>query len=105
MVDDPSVPSPVEIIPSVSGGVSAIASAHAPFLYFEGAPSFGHINGVIRVTLTASRDMPALDAPNPRSDDVVVAHLRMNYQAARSLKAALEGALLLAAPAQTQAKN
>ena len=105
MADNPRVPPPVELIPSVSGGISAIASAHAPFLYFEDAIAFGHLGGIIRVTLTASRDIPAPEAPSPRSDSVVVAHLRMNVPAALSLKAALEGALLLAAPAQSEAKN
>jgi hypothetical protein len=33
------------------------------------------------------------------TDRVIVAHLRMNVPAALSLKAAIEGALLLAAPA------
>jgi hypothetical protein len=38
-------------------------------------------------------------------DRVIVAHLRMNIPAARSLKASLEGALLLATPSESGARN
>ena len=100
MPENPDVKPPVEVIPSVAGEISAIASAHAPFLYFEHASAFGHLNGIIRITLEAARIMPA--PGNPRAavtDRVIVAHLRMNVPAALSLKAAIEGALRLAAPA------
>jgi hypothetical protein len=101
VAEKPDVKPPVEIIPSVERGISALASAHAPFLYFEGAPAFGHLNGIIRVTLEASRDIP-MPPDSVGTDRVIVAHLRMNIPAALSLKAALEGALLLAAPAAGQ---
>lgn len=70
MADDPNPKPPVEVIPSVQGGISAIGSAHAPFLYFEDASAFGVLN-----------------------------------PAANALKAAIDGALLLAAPGPTQTKN
>ena len=98
MSDKTNVKPPVEVIPSVAGEISAIASAHAPFLYFENAPAFGHLNGVIRITLEASRDVPT-PGQTLSSDRVIVAHLRMNIPAALALKAAIEGALLLATPA------
>ena len=103
MADDPNPKPPVEIIPSVEGGISAIASAHAPFLYFEEARAFGHLNGIIRITLEAARIL-ATGTGEIAFDRVVVAHLRMNIPAALSLKAAIDGALLLAAPTP-QAKN
>ncbi|HWN52402.1 MAG TPA: hypothetical protein VNO18_21720, partial [Xanthobacteraceae bacterium] len=56
--DDPNPKLPVEIIPSMEGGISAIGSAHAPFLYFENASAFGHLNGVIQITLVA----PVIDS-------------------------------------------
>jgi hypothetical protein len=100
--DAPAVP--VEAIPSVQGGLSGIASAAAPFVYFENAPAFGTMNGIIKVTLTATRDLP--QANNKiASDHVVVAHLRMNMAAARALKAALEGAILLASPSPSDTPN
>jgi hypothetical protein len=104
MADDPNQKPPVEIIPSVPGSISAIASAHAPFLYFENAGAFGILNGVIRITLDAQRIFPA-EGESVAIDRVVVAHLRMNIPAAMSLKAAIEGALLLAAPGPTETKN
>jgi hypothetical protein len=102
MVEKPSASTPVEDIPSVQDGISAIASANAPFLYFDNAPTFGHYNGTIRVTLTAARDMPVGGAV--RQDAVIVAHLRMNVTAALALKSAIEGALLLASPRPTDQK-
>ena len=99
MAQNPRVPPPVvETLRGVDEVVSDIASAHAPFLYFEAAPAYAHLNGIIRVTLTAGRDIPVSGAPRPRNDQVVVAHLRMNVPAARALHATLESALLLATP-------
>jgi hypothetical protein len=100
MVEETNARSPVEIIPSIEGGISAIASAHAPFLYFENAPAVGHLNGIIRITLTASRILPGDSASE---DHVIIAHLRMNVPAAESLKTAIESALLLAAPVSEKA--
>jgi hypothetical protein len=70
---------------------------HAPFIFYEGAPAFGHTNGVINVTLSAARTCVGLDG-GPRNDHVVVAYLRGNIQAAVSLRQAIDAALLLAAP-------
>jgi hypothetical protein len=95
---------PVESIPSVQGGLSGLGSANAPFIYFDNAPDFGTMNGIIKITLTATRDLP--QANNKiASDHVVVAHLRMNMAAARALKAALDGAILLASPSPTETQN
>ena len=76
----------------------------APFLYFENASVSGHLNGVIRVTLEASRIMPG-DQGRVFSDRVLVGHLRMNIPAAQSLRAALDRALLMASPAATETRN
>jgi hypothetical protein len=104
MSESDRVPSPVvEVIPSVQDGISAIASSHAPFLYFEAAPTAAHLNGIIRVTLTAARDLPMLGVPG--RDHVIVAHLRMNIPAALALKATLESVLLLAQPALSETRN
>ena len=97
MSDDTNVKAPVETIPGVEGGISGIASAHAPFLYLDIATNFGCNNGIVNVTLEAVRYMST--GPKITLDRVVVAHLRMSIPAANSLKAALDGALLLASPA------
>ena len=98
MSDQTNVKPPVEVIPSVAGEISAVASAHAPFLYFDNISAFGYVNNVVRITDEAVRDMPT-PGQTVSLDRVIVAHLRMNIPAARALEAAIEGALLLAAPA------
>ena len=97
MANEPTPKLPLEIIPSSQGDLSAIGSAHASFLYFESAPAFGAIQGVIQITLTANRILP-IEGTQVGMDRVVVAHLRMNIPAALSLKSAIDGALLLATP-------
>ena len=71
---------------------------YAPFLYFDNAPVFGCFNGVVRIMLEAVRTMPT-PGQTVSTDRVIVAHLRMSIPAALALKAAIEGALLLATPA------
>ncbi|MGB7097527.1 MAG: hypothetical protein WBD95_02000 [Xanthobacteraceae bacterium] len=100
MSDKPAVPPPVESIPSVAGGISAIASAQAPFLYFENAPFFGFLNGIGKITIETSRQIaPAPDgAQGVLFDRVLVAHLVGNIPALKSLRAAIDGVILLAEP-------
>jgi hypothetical protein len=104
MSENPSAPPPVEIIPSVEGDISAIASGHAPFLYFDSAPSYGYADGVVKITLVAQRILPR-KTEQPAQDFAIVAHLRMSRTAAQSLKDALENALSLGAPAVSGTRN
>jgi hypothetical protein len=76
--------------------VNEIASAHAPYLYFDNAPTFGCNNGIVSITLEAFRFLPS--GGGVARDRVAVAHLRSNIQAAMALRAALDQALLLSAP-------
>jgi hypothetical protein len=80
MTDEPTIAPPItpEIPFSESG------SAHAPFLYFEEAPAFSALNGVIRITLEAVR------VYNRKPGEVTLDRV---------------GALLLANPAPTDTKN
>jgi hypothetical protein len=48
------VKSPVEIIPSGLDQISAIASAHAPFLYFDQISTYGATHSILNVTLEAN---------------------------------------------------
>jgi hypothetical protein len=100
MVDKPDVKPPV---PATRPAISIAGSVHAPFLYFEEAPTFGHTGGIIQVTLEASRLYP--DHPGVKVERVAVAHLRMNIAAARHLIKSIEGALLLATPSESETKN
>jgi hypothetical protein len=70
---------------------------HAPFIFFEGTPGFGVLNGVINITLTAHRTLVGADG-NVSTDQVVVAYLRGSIPAARILRDSIDRALLLAAP-------
>ena len=69
---------------------------HAPFIFYEVAPAFGFMNGVVNITLSANRTYAG--AEGAISEQVVVAYLRGNVQAALSLRQAIDSALLLAAP-------
>ena len=81
-------------------------SANAPMIYFEDAPTFGHSNGVIRVTLAAARIYPDQADPSKAGvDRVIVAHLRMSLVSARALRRALDRAILLGTPSDSEAKN
>jgi hypothetical protein len=96
MADETSVsPHHVEVIPSVAGGTSAIASAHAPILFFDETTFFGAYNGIVHAALVAMR-FHAAPSGGVTTDKVTVAHLRMNLLAAQGLHAALGQAIALA---------
>ena len=77
---------------------------HAPFIFYEAVPVSGHTNGVINLTLAATRTYLGPDG-TPKNEPVVVAYLRGNIQAAVSLRGAIDAALLLAAPTPDGKKN
>ncbi len=82
-----AVPQPVtEQIPSVPNGLSGIASANAPIIFFDEAPNAGFYNGIAHITLEAHR---FLNNGAPMNDRMIVAHLRMNLQALAALKNAI----------------
>jgi hypothetical protein len=105
MADTPALPPTVEIIPSVQGSISGVASANAPFIYFENAPFYGLLNGVGQVTLEVGRVFGSDPTGKVIMDRVLVAHLRANIPAIRSLRAALDGILLMAEPKPEGAPN
>jgi hypothetical protein len=95
MADDP----PAKLAPEVDGAAAELSltgSASAPFIFFEAATNYGFHNGVANITLEASRSL-SMEGKLLR-DRVIVAHLRMSLQAAISLRAALNGIALIAAP-------
>ena len=85
--------------------VAEAASALAPIIYFEEVPTFGHMSGIIRVTLDAIRIYPDKMPNTVKTDRVLVAHLRTNLIGARMLRDALDKALLMANPPETGARN
>lgn len=83
----------------VGDTVVPFGSSPLPIVYFDEAPSFSHMNGVIGVTLTAAGNVP--DAKGGVVNCVsVAAFLKCNIPAAMALRAALDGALLLAQPVE-----
>ena len=97
---------PVPARPASEGGfsISDIASTHAPFIYLDDAPVFGSMNGIVQVTLTSVRLM-VNTAGTIVKDNIVVGHLRMNVEGAKSLKKALDTALLLASQSISKSMN
>ena len=92
-------PVAVERIPSVAGGVSAIASAVASVIFFDATPTFGYYNGIAHITLSVMRFLP--NDGKVASDNMLVAHLRMN----QALKESIAQIELLSQPVPEGAKN
>jgi len=108
MADDPkpaAQPVIIEQIPSTPGSLSALASAQAPFLYFDSVPNYGFNAGVANLSLEAVRFTASPTGQGVMADRVTVAHLRMSIDAVRALKAAIEGIELLATPAAGGQRN
>ena len=77
--------------PGFAGELCELASAAAPFVYFDRAPNFGFNGAVANISLEASRFVAPAEGQDVVADRVTVAHLRMTMDALRSLKAAIEG--------------
>jgi hypothetical protein len=97
MANDPDTRPDIGVVPQVSD------TAHAPFIFYEIAPAFGFTNGVVNITLSANRTW--IKDGVAMNDQVVVAYLRGNVQAAINLREAIDKALLLAAPTQEGKAN
>jgi hypothetical protein len=70
-----------------------------PVVYFDHAPTFSYLNGVIGITLTGTGNVPT-ETGGIEMVAAVVAHVKCNVPAARALRDALNGALLLAEPVE-----
>lgn len=68
----------------------------APLIFFDGAPSAGAGNGIVNITLVATRNLA--DGAQVQRDLVAVAFLRCSIPAAKALRVAIDNALLLGAP-------
>ena len=69
-------------------------------IYFDDAPSLSFLHGVIGVTLTVRGNVPIAEREGVETVASVAAYLKCNIPAALALKAAIENALLLAAPVE-----
>jgi len=90
MARNPSPPKPQQ------KNVVVTDNTGAPFIYFDGAPSFGTNGGIVSITLAAARLLSAGDR-GVAKDIVAVAHLRCSAKAAMDLRNAIDKALLLQA--------
>jgi len=86
-------PTRTEIIPSVRGNVSGIASANAPIIFIDEYPNSGYYNGIAHITCETIRFM-VVDGVTT-TDRVIVAHLRMNLSALAALKQAIANVELM----------
>lgn len=93
-------PSPSEPTSQQPQGVVVSDSMNAPIIYFDGAPNYGNRNGIIAITIVASRHLS--NGNDVKSDIVAVGHLRCSIRAAIDLRNALDQALLLGAPTREQ---
>ncbi len=66
-----------------------VDTTHAPFIFYENAPAFGFTNGIVNITLSANR---SYIGPNSEvvNEQIVVAYLRSNIQAALGLRQAID---------------
>jgi hypothetical protein len=96
MADNPGRPE--QVTPQK---ISVSDSNNAPIIFFDGASNFGNFNGIVNVTLAASRHL--MTDGQVTSDAVAVAFLRCTSHVAIELRNALDQALLLGAKAQGQA--
>src|SRR5260221_7698822 len=101
MVDKPKTPSTAETTPGVHSGLSAIASANAPVIFFDNVANFGSYKGIAHLTLVVTRFLPGSDG-KPVRDCAVAAHLRMPLPALASLKEAISGIEKLLADQQNK---
>jgi len=72
----------------------------APFVYFDGAPTFGIHNGAIQIELAANTLLP--EGKGVKIDVVMTAHLRCSPAAASVLRETIDKALALLQRGQPQ---
>jgi hypothetical protein len=94
--------------PDTRPGEGAVISVsdvqHAPFIFYELAPMFRFADGIVNITLSATRGQIG-PSGTVVDEQVVVAYLRSNIAAVINLRLAIDKALLLAAPTQEGKAN
>ena len=97
MSDNP-ITSVVGATVRIGSDVLRLADERGPIITFETAPTFGHILGLIDISLVVSRSVPG--PGQPTREAVVVANLRCTQAGAADLRDALNGALLMLQPVE-----
>jgi hypothetical protein len=98
LTDEPAPTQPVtENMPASAGQISALASANAPFIFFDSASFYGWSQGnIAQLTLDATRLMAAGPDGRVAIDRVVVCHLRCGLPALLGLRAAIDAIIAMA---------
>jgi hypothetical protein len=81
---------------------ATLDDAGTRFVYFDAAPNYANISGIISVTLCAARRRTDGNG-GINIEFVAVADLRCSIEAATHLRDALNGALLLGMPTKGEA--
>ncbi len=92
---------PIRPAPEITAE-GAMASTHAPFIFFDAAAQLHLQDGVARISLEAQRQYLKPPTFEPAIDVVTVCQLRGSLRAFQHLKQAIERIELLAAPASNQ---
>ena len=79
-------------------GIFVKDPASAAIIYFDGAPNFGNSNGIVNITLAATRHLAAGGGID--IDVVAVGFLRCTVAAAIDLRRAIDNVLLIGAPTE-----
>jgi hypothetical protein len=90
---DKTAPTPLvvtESMPASAGQISALASANAPFIYFDNASFYGLFNDIGQITMEATRLMAGGPDGRVALDRVVTGHLRCSLPELRNLRAAID---------------
>ena len=78
--------------------------SHAPMVFFELVPSFGNNGGIITASLACGRAIATEDGKVDAAP-IIVGYLKCSPAAAIQLRDAINKALLIGAPAESEAKN
>jgi hypothetical protein len=97
MVENPNAP--VGTVQAIE--LSKFSAERAPFIYFDGVVTAGVHHGTIQFELVASTLVPTPDGKTTRVH-LITGHLRCSPSAAADLRKAIDGTLLLLAPAKGQ---
>lgn len=89
---------PTQVAPSIP----YIDRDRAPVIFFDQSPAVAHANGVISLTVTTDVFVMSTDG-KVATEHAIVAHLKTSTAGAKSLRAMLDKALLMAEPVAGEA--
>lgn len=79
-----------ERVPNTVGGISALAAANAPQVFFDDTAYAAYFRGVGSITLTAIRHISDVDGNGAGGDRVVTGFLRGSLESLQALRKAID---------------